>query len=124
MTGHRQPGVDQVQRADRQVLGGDADDDEFARRAQTADGRGHRGGVVAVASTTAAPPSFCSSAATSCAGGVDVVMCAQLRGFLGLAGAPGDRDRLEAHRPGQLHAEVTQPADAEDRDQVAGLARV
>ena len=45
---------------------------------------------------------------------------AQLQRVVGLAGAAGDRDGLEAHRPRPLHAEMAESADAEHRDEVAG----
>ena len=45
---------------------------------------------------------------------------AQLERVLFLGGAAVDRDGLETHRPGELHPEVAEPADAEDRDSVAG----
>ena len=45
---------------------------------------------------------------------------AQLAGILGFGGAAGDRDGLETHRPGELHPEVAEAADADDRDPVTG----
>ena len=47
-------------------------------------------------------------------------MGAQFLGVLVLGAAAVDRDGLETHRPGELHPEVAQPADAEDRDPVTG----
>ena len=74
----------------------------------------------AVPSTTATPPSAFSASATITVGGVDVVMGAQLSGIVFFAGAAVDRDGLEAHRPGELHPEMAEPADTEDRHPVAG----
>src|SRR6202034_4894438 len=50
----------------------------------------------------------------------DVVLSPRLSGIVLFARAPVDGDRFEAHRPGELHAQVAEPADAEDRDPVSG----
>lgn len=47
-------------------------------------------------------------------------MGAQFSGVIGLAAAAVDRDGLEAHRPGELHAEVPQATDAQYRHAIAG----
>ena len=54
---------------------------------------------------------------------VDVVGRAELPGERLLVLPAGDGDRAEAHLGGVLNAEVAEPADAEDRDEVARLRR-
>ena len=45
---------------------------------------------------------------------------AERAGLLLLVRAAGDRDGLEPHPAGELHAEMAEAADAEDGDEVAG----
>lgn len=58
------------------------------------------------------------------AGGVDIVVSAQPARIFGFGGPPGDHDGLEAHRPGELHTEVTQTADTEHPSRSPGSALV
>jgi hypothetical protein len=51
---------------------------------------------------------------------VDVAMGAELPGERLLVRASGDGDCMEAHLHRELHAQVPQPADAENTDQIAG----
>ena len=52
-------------------------------------------------------------------GAVDIDLGAELLGQGSLVGAARDRHGLESHLGRELHAEVTQAADAEDRDEIA-----
>src|SRR6201993_1885173 len=48
------------------------------------------------------------------------MMGAKFLGVLGLGGTTRDRNGLEAHGPGELHPEMAEPTDAENRDSVTG----
>ena len=47
-------------------------------------------------------------------------MGSQLAGELGLVAAAGDGDGVKAHPDGELHRQMTEAADAQDADEVAG----
>ncbi len=53
-------------------------------------------------------------------GGIDVVMRAQFECIRFLGGATVDRDGLETHCPGELDPEVTETANPQNRNPVAG----
>jgi hypothetical protein len=55
--------------------------------------------------------------------GVEVVVCPELLGRVGLVGAAGDGDGFEPELVRELHAQVAEAAQAEHRDEVAGAGR-
>ena len=80
------------------------------------------GPCVTVARTTFAPPSFVQLGGGVGGLAVDVVGRAELRASGSLSCAAGDADGAEAHLGRVLHAEVPEPAEAEDRDRSPGRA--
>ena len=105
---------------DRQRFGRDADGDELTLGSRPPTVAAMAFESPAVANTTATPPRSFSASADVAVGGVDVVVRAQFERILFLGGAAVDRDGLETHRPGELHPEVAEPADTENRHPVTG----
>jgi hypothetical protein len=77
-------------------------------------------GDTARAIATSAPPRAEMAAGRVVVAGVDDVHRTQLAGQLELLVLDVDRDDLRPGDPGVLHGQVTQPADAEHRDEVGG----
>ena len=110
----------QLNRADRQRLRRDTDGDELTLGRDTADRRCHGTRVARGSQHDRRTAQGLQRFGGIARGGVDVVMGAEFPRIVLFAGAPVDRDGLEAHRPGELHSQVTEAADAEDRHPVAG----
>jgi hypothetical protein len=75
----------------------------------------------AVIRTTLAPPRACRASAGSVAAFVDVVVGAELLRQFRLVRATGNRDDLEPHVPGILHAQMTQAAYTDHSDKITSL---
>ena len=114
------PGVISWIGTDRQRFRRDADGDELTLGRYPADRCGHGRRVARGRQHDRRAAQGLQRFGRVAGGGVDVVMGAQLPGVLVFGGAAGDRDGLKTHRPGELHPEVAEPADAEDRHPVAG----
>ena len=104
-------------------VGGRADDDHPPAGSQAADGGAHRGGCGHRGQDRRRAAERLQGVGHVGPGGVDVVVGAERPRLLLLVRAAGDRDGLEAHPAGELHAEVAEAADAEDGDEVARTAR-
>ena len=76
--------------------------------------------AVTVERATFAPPSWSELGRYVVFGAVDVMVGAEIDGEFFFVFSAGDGDGFKAHLIGELHAEVAESADAEDRHEIAG----
>src|SRR5262249_27308112 len=112
----------QLQRADFDLLGRDADGDEFTACAQTVDARRHR-----LCSTHGCHDSLGAAEGLQLPGDVLLgvvyeVPRAELPGGFLYVAAAGDGHCVEAHLVGELYCQMSKSADPEYADQVTGLS--
>jgi hypothetical protein len=76
------------------------------------------GALVTVARTTLAPPGLVELRSDILGLAIDILMSAEFPGECFFVAAACNGNRSEAHLRGKLHAQVAQPADAENRDRL------
>src|ERR1700677_4938028 len=118
MADNTEPGRYQLYRTDRQWFSGHADGDQLTLGQNPTARAAHRRGIPVGGQDDRRSAQRSQSFGDVAGGGVDVVMGPKFASILGFGRTAGDRNGLEAHRPGELHTEVAEPTNAENRDPV------
>ena len=117
---HRAAAADQVEGRDLDRVHADADDHQLAAHGEAGDDRAHRLAVGDGRQDGLGAAELVEFGRDILGLAVEIEMGAEVAGQRFLFLAAGDGDGVKTHLGGELHAEMAQSANAENRDQIAG----